>query len=305
MKLRLLLSYALLSSIACIPILLNAQCTLSGAVVSVASTNRTPGAMGTCTYDVTFSLNASEIGLDYSFTYDGDGVVVGTNPVVVTSPGGPIEATFVVEADCDAPGDASATIVGSGGATIDLCGQTTGPLPVELSIFEAKSLAENNQIQLYWRTNSELDNEGFEVERSTDAKNWKTLDFVVGYGTTTEVQEYEWYDEAPLNIAYYRLKQYDFSGAFEYSHIVSVQQEQKGESELEVYPNPTTDVLHYQLTHADVEDAALRLYDQFGRLVRQWQADGDMVSIADIPSGIYLLMLQNGREQYHQRIIKR
>lgn len=113
----------------------------------------------------------------------------------------------------------------------------TPPVPVELVSFNVKTAGE--KIILNWITASELNNKGFEVERSTDKNNFITIGFVEGKGTTTSTNSYSFID-TPGEPAeyYYLLKQIDFDGTLSYSNIVSTQYI-IAEFELhQNYPNP-------------------------------------------------------------------
>jgi hypothetical protein len=93
-------------------------------------------------------------------------------------------------------------------------------LPVELISFGAKS--KQSFIQLDWITATEINNEGFEIQRSVDGENFTSIGWVYGNGSTTEIIEYKFKDNEPMQgINYYRLKQIDFDGQYEYSNIVS------------------------------------------------------------------------------------
>ena len=96
-------------------------------------------------------------------------------------------------------------------------------VPVELLSFSS-SMAWSN-VTLYWSTATELNNHGFEIERSFDKKNWVTIGFREGKGTTSELQRYSFSEDLTYLASsklYYRLKQIDFNGSFNYSKIVEV-----------------------------------------------------------------------------------
>jgi len=96
------------------------------------------------------------------------------------------------------------------------------PLPIELISFSAKSF--NNAVQLTWATAAEINNDFFTIERSSDGLNWEIISYVSGAGNSNYVVDYEFTDEMPLEgIAYYRLKQTDFDGQFEYFAPVVVE----------------------------------------------------------------------------------
>jgi hypothetical protein len=95
------------------------------------------------------------------------------------------------------------------------------PLPVELLYFQ--STANKNNIQLEWSTASELYNDYFTIERSTNLSIWETAGYVTGAGTANERNTYTFTDHHPLKgISYYRLKQTDFDGMSEYFQPVAV-----------------------------------------------------------------------------------
>jgi hypothetical protein len=111
------------------------------------------------------------------------------------------------------------------------------PLPVELAWFKA-SITTDNSVKLEWHTDSELNNESFDIERSQDGFDYTAIGKQQGAGTTSLETDYVFVDEQPLpGRSYYRLKQNDFNGDFEYSHIVSVVFEETNEL-FSVSPNP-------------------------------------------------------------------
>jgi hypothetical protein len=111
------------------------------------------------------------------------------------------------------------------------------PLPVELAWFKA-SITTDNSVKLEWHTDSELNNESFDIERSQDGFDYTAIGKRQGAGTTSQETDYVFVDEQPLpGRSYYRLKQNDFNGDFEYSHIVSVVFGETNEP-FSVSPNP-------------------------------------------------------------------
>ncbi|MCK6613690.1 MAG: DUF4623 domain-containing protein [Ignavibacteriaceae bacterium] len=93
-------------------------------------------------------------------------------------------------------------------------------LPVELSSFTAS--ASGSTVVLEWTTASELNNRGFEIERSSDGSTWANVGFVAGKGNTAELTSYRFSEEVVSGSYIYRLKQIDFDGTFSYSGNVSV-----------------------------------------------------------------------------------
>lgn len=95
-------------------------------------------------------------------------------------------------------------------------------LPVELTMLYG--ICKDNVVELHWQTATESNNELFVVLRSFDGVNFEELGTVLGAGTTTEVQNYAFYDnDEKTGIVYYKLRQIDFDGKTKDSKIVAVQ----------------------------------------------------------------------------------
>ncbi len=172
-------------------------------------------------------------------------------------------------------------------------------LPVELVYFKANQRKSGNQ--LFWQTASELNNEGFEIERSEDGRQWEILAFVKGHGTTIEVKDYQWIDETPHSGGnYYRLRQMDSDGKFEYSDIVQVSTRNET---VHLFPNPVNDILHYQITALEGVNR-VQLFDVHGKLIRESNNINGQLSLQDLPKGVYVFVLKKSDGQVQQRIIK-
>lgn len=94
-------------------------------------------------------------------------------------------------------------------------------------------------VQLNWNTYSELNNDYFEIQLSSDGFEWEVIGEVDGNGTTSETIRYSFIDKTfPItDVLYYRLKQVDYDGNYEYSEIVSTVNPKL--IEVSVFPNPT------------------------------------------------------------------
>ncbi len=168
-------------------------------------------------------------------------------------------------------------------------------LPVEWLSFEAEPLLPYS-VHLTWRTASESDNEGFEVQRSEDAKNWEVIGFVPGAGTTSEVQTYNYTDPSPFTLhpspLYYRLKQRDYDGSLDYSPI-RVVEIAGGPHDWVAYPNPASGVMYLRFEEETSSPRQLRLSDRIGRpLLEQVVSPGitfTEISLETLPPGFYLL----------------
>ena len=187
--------------------------------------------------------------------------------------------------------DASNWTTSPGGVILDLTDFTSNALPVEFISFNA--YIAQGYARLTWQTATEKNNKGFDIERSTDGKSWETIGFVQGNGTTQEVQNYTYTDEAPLaGTNYYRLKQVDFDGKYEYSDIVNVKLE-IANNELEIFPNPVSDKLNIINGQGQAT-----IYNVLSQPIQEFLIPNSqfVINTADLPKGQYILRIsqQNG-----------
>ena len=150
---------------------------------------------------------------------------------------------------------------GIGGDAGTLCS-----VPVELKSFTANSSA--NKITLSWETATEINNLGFEIQRSNNNSGFVTVGFVKGFGTTTELHSYSYIDNISGKF-YYRLKQVDFNGTYEYSNVVEVSTP-PGTFQLEQnYPNPFNPSTKISFNIPDRNFVTLKVFDVLGREVAE------------------------------------
>ena len=121
------------------------------------------------------------------------------------------------------------------------------PLPVVLSHFSGESLNDGNR--LYWTTESEVNNNYFNIERSIDGINFQSIGKVAGNGNSNTFKEYTYTDLTVTEDYYYRLKQYDFNGNFEFSNSVFIKN--KTTNEVNVFPNPTSGTLNIEFKNTN------------------------------------------------------
>lgn len=174
-------------------------------------------------------------------------------------------------------------------------------LPIELIGFEAR--LEKKEVKLSWETASETNNEGFEIQRSTDGENWEEIGFVPGAGISTARNSYRFRDENPVSgINYYRLRQLDFDGGFSFSKVVSVESQFH---QLIVYPNPVIDYIQV-IQHESEGDSSIEIYNQFGRLMfsKKLELETTMVDISALPKGTYLLKGKINNDISVKKLIK-
>ncbi len=115
----------------------------------------------------------------------------------------------------------------------------SGTLPIELVKFSADYL--NSNIMISWTTASEINNDFFTIERSKDGKDFHSIGMVYGAGNSNKMLNYEFIDyNTSDGITYYRLKQTDFDGKFEYSKIIAVQRDEENALDIKLINNSTS-----------------------------------------------------------------
>ncbi|MEM8908255.1 MAG: hypothetical protein AAGD05_10455 [Bacteroidota bacterium] len=143
---------------------------------------------------------------------------------------------------------------------------TSISLPVELIGFEVEK--DRNEVVLEWATAAEINNAGFDIQRSNDGSNWETIGLVNGNGTTHDIQTYDYTDKIPHNgNNYYWLKQMDYDGQYEFSDVRHVVFSNGKEGGMSVYPNPTSDRFTVNITNPNNESTLLKLFDSKGQLL--------------------------------------
>lgn len=190
-------------------------------------------------------------------------------------------------------------------------GSSESVLPIELTSFTF--FVNENNANLNWQTSRELNNSGFNVERSVVKDQWINAGFVKGNGNTSSVTDYSFADKnlAPGRYSY-RLKQIDFNGSYEYFNLsgeVNIGIPDKYELS-QNYPNPfnPVTVIRYSLTENGF--TSLKIYDITGReitkLVNEKQDPGRYevtFNGRDFASGVYFYELRSGKFVSQKRML--
>jgi len=171
------------------------------------------------------------------------------------------------------------------------------PVPVELTSFTAEATADG--VLLKWITASELNNHGFEVERSLNGTEFFTVAFIQGSGTTTETKTYSYTDDVDYKggeIFFYRLKQVDLDGRVNYSSIVEVEFDIPKDFVLhQNYPNPFNPSTTIKYAVPKTSLVNIKVYDLTGQEVASLVNEVKEVGTYEIKfdarnlaSGVYL-----------------
>jgi hypothetical protein len=165
------------------------------------------------------------------------------------------------------------------------------PLPVELVSFRV--IKHSSYVLLEWSTATELNNSHFEVQRSFNGRDFDVIGQVEGHGTTNEPNYYSFIDRSPVGaVAYFRLRQVDYDGAYEFSPIRLVQQHNLAGTVVSTYPNPAREKVYIQSVNA-LEFSQLQLINLSGQVVSNLkgstQGNGFSmeVMLPQVPKGMY------------------
>lgn len=181
------------------------------------------------------------------------------------------------------------------------------PLPITLTSFSAKPM--NSQaVDLNWSTSSELNNEYFSIEHSTNGRDFVEVDQVVGALNSSIERNYSYiHKDAQNGVNYYRLRQVDTDGTFSFSPIEVVRLSDK--MEVDVFPTLAHTSVTLQSTEALDNEAVIEVYNILGRLINtdvlEAGATQKVLNVTNLQKGHYLVRISNGVETHTARFIKK
>ncbi|RKY96604.1 MAG: hypothetical protein DRQ13_05715 [Ignavibacteriae bacterium] len=184
-------------------------------------------------------------------------------------------------------------------------------VPVELTSFTA-NVNNSGQVELNWSTATETNNQLFEIERRAENGQFSTIGYVEGHGTTTEPQNYSYTDvSVSTGIYYYRLKQLDFLGSYEYFDEIEVDVNGPLSFDLEQnYPNPFNPSTNIKFSVPESGDVRLAVYNLVGEevavLVDGFSEAGFFevtFNASSLPSGAYFYKLQSGNSVVAKKML--
>lgn len=242
-----------------------------------------------------FTVSQTGLGSANVSTLSQNGSATGTNGTVTTIPktlllsglslanGATFSLSFITT---DVTG-------GDNGIAIDDFVLDNITLPVELVGISAMN--ENEKVIISWQTASELNNSHFSIERSSDGAHFWEIGAVNGAGTSFDFQDYSFTDKNPLpGKNYYRLRQVDFDGNFEFSKIIMVEIDARPTTKH--YPSLATDVINLELATEIEEAAELLIFDNMGRLVAKHIIEAGAFTVqfplSGLQAGQYVASLQ-------------
>ena len=199
---------------------------------------------------------------------------------------------------------------GDGTVTGPLTYTSSGPLPIKLVSFEANF--NTDKVDLRWITSSEINNDFFTIERSSDLKNWAVVSTIKGAGNSNINIEYFEVDYSPIQgVSYYRLKQTDYDGNFEYFNIVPVKVDLLNEGEMNLFPNPLRRGEELKINLIEIkEDVLIVIRDAKGEEFyskAEIHSEGNqLIAIPfdnSIPSGLYIVTASSENQIYSQKLM--
>ncbi|MBL1231201.1 MAG: T9SS type A sorting domain-containing protein [Flavobacteriales bacterium] len=186
------------------------------------------------------------------------------------------------------------------------------PLPINLVYFDA--LVIEKTVLLTWVTASEINNDYFTIERSVDTKIWETVLIINGAGNSSQIIEYTETDFNPISgVSYYRIKQTDFDGRFEYFNIVPVKYNTSiEEDEINIFPNPANQGGNISINHNfnSTDKVLVVLRDlqgkEFYSKVHIKINKDELVGVPidyEIPKGIYFIVATSENKIHSKKLI--
>lgn len=196
--------------------------------------------------------------------------------------------------------------VGAGNADAGDCNSI---LPVEFMSFITET--KGKDVTLIWRTSSETNNAGFEVQRSENGQDFKDIHWEEGQGDAAFTSTYRHTDEGleAGKIYYYRLKQIDFNGQFDLSPTVSVRIVGESTETSDFYPNPTSDVATLDISTTESSDWFATVFDAKGvslateRYALTEGFNRVTVHTEKLIAGTYFVKFDNGKERFYKTLI--
>lgn len=192
--------------------------------------------------------------------------------------------------------------------TLGTKNNSMSPLPVELVYYTAEN--KGREVELNWGTSSELENDHFVLEHSTDAFNYSELARIKGHGTHQGLLNYQYTDRPLLNgFHYYRLKQADKNGEVQILGVkaVKMEDESPGEARLTLIPNPLLSGQALLIEQKGLEGPlSIKVSDLYGNTVLSYETENTeqiTLPFMKLPPGLYVLNIVE--VLYGQKLVSR
>lgn len=181
--------------------------------------------------------------------------------------------------------------------------ETNVPLPVIYKSFTAQ-LSTDNTVCLTWITSSEYNSSHFEIERSHDAKSWHKINTVSAQGNSQAETRYNATDrESFTGHMYYRIKQTDMDGKYNYSTVEKVNRTNL--NEISIYPNPCTMTLNIIMPQ-NAESSTIEIYAMDGQKIMTEQTNqaAYKINVNSLTKGTYMLRVLSSEKTFTTKFVR-
>ncbi|MEN0048816.1 MAG: T9SS type A sorting domain-containing protein [Bacteroidota bacterium] len=190
--------------------------------------------------------------------------------------------------------------------TYQVAGSDCQILPVEWLSFKAKQVNESSAL-LEWATATETNASHYEVEHATNVKDFKPISKVKAAGNSLSTQHYEFFHlDVQQGINYYRIKQIDLDGTYEYTPVEAVIFDSKKKLGLSIFPNPTNGWVNI-LIQTEASYTTLKISDARGKTIREFTTDTQDTFYFDastLAAGMYQVEVQTNKgERYIEKLV--
>ena len=168
--------------------------------------------------------------------------------------------------------------------------------------FDAYWVEEGQTAKLEWQTAQEYNNSHFEIDKSFDGTTWMQIGRVEGFGTTSDVNSYYFIDHSPQSTdhlslssvdrgqstVYYRLKQVDYNGNFEYSQVTTLSVDERSRIQtrnFKIYPNPASNKV---IVSANSTILSVKIYNLQGEMVLETYHNE--IDVSTLSAGQYVMV---------------
>jgi hypothetical protein len=166
----------------------------------------------------------------------------------------------------------------------------TGTLPVRWISFSGW-MQTNGSVDLNWITETEINTSHYEIERSKDGQNYTVVGQLAARGSDRNI--YRYIDASPgSGNSFYRIRQFDIGGRFEFSNIVLIRPGKNNDSRFTITPNPASQYILVS-SAANVQISRLQIFDVTGRLQYESISGINRVDISSFRPGLYTVKIEN------------
>jgi alpha-amylase len=248
-----------------------------------------------------FSWNA----IDEGNTFNRNSAAVGRNPIDASN------TWFRVSANAAATGTNPYSLTATGITLFSAFSLFSANNVLPVTFLDFSGELKGKQVQLKWTTGAEINNKGFNVERSLNGTDFTAIAFVSAANTSSAVHNYQFVDEVKGKRIYYRLQQVDNDGKATYSNVVVINNNSSIQL-VQVVPNPVKNTFDL-IAGASVTAATkvqIDIHTTTGVLVKSINGSFDVVrnavknSLSNQPAGMYFFTIQSDGDIQRIKVLK-